>query len=68
MDSVEEKHISPPPMLKWGRVVCEVVEVDGGYGNEFGFDNQPRPVAWRNKGPGLPPVAGGTEAGLTNAV
>ena len=39
MDSVEEKHISPPPMLKWGRVVCEVVEVDGGYGNEFGFDN-----------------------------
>ena len=35
-DFASERNISPPPMLKCGRVVCEV---DGGNGNEFGFDN-----------------------------
>ena len=42
MNSVEEKHISPPACV--AAACCRDEEVSGGKGNEFGFDNQPRPI------------------------
>ena len=38
MDSVEEKHISPPPAHVTVLQASGLRRVDGGYGNEFGFD------------------------------